>query len=188
MNGNYQISNLGRIKSLTCWAGNKYIKKYIKREKILKLSPKKNGYLIVALQNKKIIKYKTVHRLVAEAFIPNPENYPVVNHIDGNKINNNVDNLEWCTYKHNNQEAIRLGLSPDPNTILKRWTGKFGKNHNRSKHIYQIDKDSNKIIAEYYGVPKVVRKTGLCEGALYAVLNNRRKTTGGYIWKYADKY
>ena len=118
--GLYQVSNLGRIKSLVCWAGNKYSKKYIKKEKILKFKPKKNGYFVVTLRHKNIIKYKTIHRIVAETFLPNPNNYPVVNHIDGNKINNNVSNLEWCTYKHNNQEAIRLGLTPEPNTILKR--------------------------------------------------------------------
>jgi hypothetical protein len=186
--GLYQISNLGRVKSLICWCGNKNIKAYRQREKILKTKPKKNGYLVVTLRYQNVIKYKSIHRLVAKAFLPNPNNYPVVNHIDGNKTNNNINNLEWCSYSHNTKEAIRIGLMPKPNTVLKRWTGKFGKEHNRSRHIYQIHKKTNQIVAEYYGVPEIVRKTGFHARAVGAVLYHRRKTTGGYIWKFADEY
>lgn len=186
--GLYQISTFGRVKSLVGWVGNKNIKKYIHREKILKTKPKKNGYLVVTLRYQNVIKYKSIHRLVAKTFLPNPNNYPVVNHIDGNKTNNNINNLEWCTYSHNTREAIKIGLMPKPNTVLKRWTGKFGKEHNKSRHIYQIDKNTKKVVAEYYGVPEITRKTGFCESALYAVLHHRRKTTGGYIWEFADEY
>lgn len=66
-----------------------------------------NGYDFVYLTKKKM---EYVHRLVAQAFIPNPNNYPCVNHKDGNKLNNRVENLEWCTYSYNNKEAYRLGL------------------------------------------------------------------------------
>lgn len=62
-----------------------------------------------------------IHRLVATMFIPNPNNYPVVNHIDGNKRNNRVENLEWCTYKHNNQHAINTGLNNISETNHSRW-------------------------------------------------------------------
>lgn len=88
--GLYQISTFGRVKSLVGWVGNKNIKKYIHREKILKTKPKKNGYLVVTLRYQNVIKYKSIHRLVAKTFLPNLNNYPVVNHIDGNKTNNNI--------------------------------------------------------------------------------------------------
>ena len=102
----YQISNLGNVKSLETWTGDKYIK----REKILKNMVYGNGYYYVCLsKNGKVKKYK-VNRLVAQAFIPNPENKPFTNHIDGDKLNNNVDNLEWCTQSENMKHASKMGL------------------------------------------------------------------------------
>ena len=88
--GLYQVSNLGNIKS------------FIGKEKILKPSTTNNGYPGVNLTKDKKIKRYSVHRLVAEAFIPNPNNYPCVNHKDENRTNNRADNLEWCTYSYNN--------------------------------------------------------------------------------------
>lgn len=70
-----------------------------------------NRYKTVVMSNCGAISGSTVHRLVAEAFLPNPNNLPCVNHIDGNKLNNNVDNLEWCTYKENSEHAIDSGVS-----------------------------------------------------------------------------
>lgn len=95
--GLYQISNLGRIKSL------KRMMKNRKCEEIIK-SPSKSekGYLRIALCKNGKIKYVSVHRLVANAFIPNLQNKPCVNHKDCDTSNNNVNNLEWCTYKENN--------------------------------------------------------------------------------------
>lgn len=71
---------------------------------------KNSGYLYYSLKINNKVKNFTIHRLLAKYFIPNPNNYPCVNHIDGNKQNNSLDNLEWCTYKHNSQEAVKLGL------------------------------------------------------------------------------
>lgn len=96
----YFISNLGRLKGRS----GKIIKSYIN---------KRTGYKMIAIKpNGRNGKAKClkIHRLVAEAFIPNPNNLPVINHIDGNKINNNTSNLEWCTFSENNLHAIRLGL------------------------------------------------------------------------------
>ena len=100
--GLYQISNLGRVKSLErIIITNNGITKKIS-EKILKPYLKGNGYYNIVLRKDSKTKCYFVHRLVAKEFIPNPDNLPQVNHKDENKLNNNVDNLEWCTSKYNN--------------------------------------------------------------------------------------
>lgn len=91
--GLYQVSNLGRVKSLS------NIKS--KREKLLKLTLRTNGYYMVILYKNTKRAAKNVHRLVAETFIPNPDNLPQVNHKDEDKTNNCVGNLEWCDSKYN---------------------------------------------------------------------------------------
>ncbi len=97
--GLYEVSNTGKIKSF-----------YFGKTRIL--SPRKNplGYLHLVLYKDKVKKDLRVHRLVASAFIPNPNNKPEVNHIDGDKENNNVDNLEWATRKENINHSIKTGL------------------------------------------------------------------------------
>ena len=103
MNGLYQVSNLGNVRSLN----------YNKAKKIQHLKKvviNKRGYLAVGLSKNGIFKIKTVHRLVAETFISNPNNLPQVNHIDGNKMNNSITNLEWCTKNENQNHAVRTGL------------------------------------------------------------------------------
>lgn len=113
--GLYQVSNLGRIKSLsrTVHQYNYMAKKDIKitfKEKIRKPRMSKDGYYIINLnKDGKMTTYR-VHRLVGEQFIENKENKPYINHKDGNKLNNNVDNLEWCTAKENSIHGWKIGL------------------------------------------------------------------------------
>ena len=107
--GYYQVSNLGRIKSLDRMTNNQY-GEYFMKGRILKNSTiKDKGYCRVSLNNGNGKISKRVHRLVAEAFILNPKNKPEVNHKDGNKLNNCVSNLEWCTNKENIEHSIRTG-------------------------------------------------------------------------------
>lgn len=150
--GLYKISNYGRL--LTCGrkiiAKNKTKKVYDKR--MMKFSIK-NGYYyanITKLDGKQ--KYKYIHRLVAKAFIPNPNNLPQVNHIDGNKFNNRADNLEWCTVSHNNKEAYRIGL---------RETRKVMCVETKQK---------------YFSIKEAEEKTGFCH--IYDAINGKRKTAG----------
>ena len=103
--GLYQVSNFGNIKSLTF----KNKQGTYKRELILKKALGKNGYHKVILQKDRNRKTVSVHRLVAEAFIPNPENKKCVNHLDCNRTNNRIDNLEWCTHSENVRYGVKCG-------------------------------------------------------------------------------
>lgn len=100
--GLYQISNTGDVKSLARYK-NHYSKKVYVPECIRKPGKDKNGYLIIPLNLKGKKYMRKIHRLVAEAFIPNPDNKPVVDHIDCDVTNNNVSNLRWATIKENNK-------------------------------------------------------------------------------------
>lgn len=96
----YQISNFGRVKSFA---------KHFHKEKIL--TPiLANGYYQIGIRKNSIRKYLKIHRLIAEVFINNPYNKPCINHKDGNKLNNDIDNLEWVTHKENIRHAINIGL------------------------------------------------------------------------------
>ena len=112
--GLYQVSNFGRVRSLdryveyigTNQTHKKMNMKQFKKGKILVPMLHKNGYLFIALPKKQ----KSIHRLVAEAFIPNPNNLPQVNHKDCNKQNNNFKNLEWCNQSYNTKHAYDNNL------------------------------------------------------------------------------
>ena len=108
-----------------------------------------------------------LHRLVASSFILNPENKPVVNHIDGNKINNAVNNLEWCTVQENNQHNHTIGL-------IKQYKRKIGQ--------YTLD---GKLVKEFDSIIQAKKETGI--KTIKHVLYKKQKTAGGFIWKYLDE-
>lgn len=156
--------------------GDVYSKNYKQTGETKKLSPGKDGggYLFVIIQNK----HRKVHRLVAEAFITNPENKPQINHKNGIKTDNRVENLEFCTAKENIQHLYKkLGFKGSH-------FGLFGQEHNRSKKILQI-KDGV-VIAEFWGAREVQRKTGIKHQNISACCVGKAKSAGGYKWKYKE--
>lgn len=159
----YQISNLGNVKSLGNGGSN------ASKEKFLKLTKDTCGYLQVGLCKQGKRKMCRVHRLVAENFIDNPNNYPMINHKDENKTNNNVENLEFCDVAYNNNYGTRNIRAAES-----------CRNHpNRSKQVLCVD---TSII--YPSVNEVQRELGFKSGNISSACNGKRKTCGGYTWRY----
>lgn len=147
---NYEVSSLGRVKN-------------VKTGRILKPLKQRGGYLRVDLCRK----HKVIHRLVAEAFLPNPHNLPVINHKNEIKTDNRVNNLEFCTSKYNAYYS-------------KIWEN---ANKSTSKPVIQLTKDG-RFVAEYPSASEAARQTGIKH--IICCCNEKRKTAGGYIWKYKD--
>lgn len=161
----YEVSNLGRVRRIESVVTNT---NGIRRKfpgKILKPVANSSGYLFVKLSKNGISRVFLIHRLVASAFIPNPNNLPQVNHKDENKLNNTIFNLEWCSAKEN----INYG------TGIKRSSEK------RSKQVLCVE--LNQIFPSLTEAAKQLR---LSVGAISWVLTGRSKTAGGYHWEFAE--
>lgn len=171
--GLYQVSNLGNVKSLEkTRIGNGGSIVPVK-ERILKASKDSKGYLQVKLFKDEKPKTYKVHRLVASAFLPNPDNLPQVNHKDENPSNNRVDNLEWCSAKYNSNYGTRN------ERVAKSLT-----NHPmKSKKVAQIDKHTGQIIKIWESFNECNRK-GFFQNAVNECCRGKRKTYKGFIWKY----
>lgn len=182
--GLYEISNMGDVKSLDKeWKVLNYkSKKYVTvkmKSKILKCSISHCGYKQAQLSKNGKIVSKTIHRLVAEAFIPNPDNLPCVNHIDCNKMNNNVDNLEWCTYSYNEKHAFKNGL-------LKIHTkGKFSKDSYVAKAVNQYDLEGN-FIKQWDCISDATRELHIDGGRITKCCQHKKycHSAGGFKWEY----
>ena len=178
---NYQVSNMGRIKRLSTGY-------YRRTEKILKPQLQNNGYLHIKLSQKDKTKCILVHRLVAQVFIPNPNNLPQVNHINEDKTDNRVENLEWCDRKYN----INYGNGISKRVKTNKENGTYKKigeiNYkNFSKSILQFSKD-NSFIRRWDCIMDVQRELGYDNRQICSCLKNRQKTAKGFKWVYADDY
>lgn len=172
LEGKYQVSNEGRVRSLDriveyfSSKKNDIVYQHTKG-RILKTARGKDGYLQTSLG--KEIKNQKIHRLVAEAFIENPENKKEVGHYDCNTENNVVENLYWCTRAENMQNEItrdRIRVTKTP------------------KAIYQIDVDTGEIIAEFPSLHEMQRQLGYSRWAVLEVIRGNLKTYKGYKWKF----
>ena len=132
------------------------------------------GYLRTNIWVNGTHKFRSFHRMIAESLIPNPDNLPCINHIDGNKQNNNVTNLEWVTYSENTIHAMKIGLKTDPK----------GRNHyKRAVNQYTLD---GKFIRRWESIKAVQDKWNLKSIKISSCCRGRIKTSLGYKWEYAD--
>lgn len=185
----YQISNLGNVKSL---------KRNTTYERILKQRKNKDGYFYVKLCKEGNITTKKIHRLVAENFIPNPENKYSVNHINGIKNDNRLENLEWATASEQANHAVELGLwkwtteskNKLRNTLLERGLNQKNNNHSKGHKfgtVRVVQKDDNdNIIKVWDSMSDVSRELGIPVPHIVRVCKGVRKHTRNYRWSYYE--
>ena len=166
--GLYEVSNWGRVKSV-----DRYIRSRWNCERKINgqiIEPRKRGdYYAVTLWTKQTQKTFSVHRLVAEAFIPNPQNLPCVNHKSEGKTENQVWNLEWCTAKYNCNYGTKIERS------CKK----------KSKPVLQYTKNGQ-FIAKYLSIKDAAEKNDIHQSKISLAVNGKRKSAGGFIWKYPN--
>ena len=162
--GLYEVSNCGRVKSLA-----KKVGKGKREERILKSYSNKKGYLMIGLCKNSKERGYLVHRLVAEAFIPNPENKPQINHINGCKDCNIISNLEWVNNSENQLHAVKNGLKP-------------------TKRVKQYSLEG-KYIRTWDSIREIERELGLKHQNVSKCCKKQKwyKTAGGYIWKFEEE-
>lgn len=168
MNGLYEVSNLGRIKSV-----ERIVKRnnniYNWKEKILTPQIEKNGYIRFVLSKNGKMYRIFAHRAVAETFIENYSNKPQVNHKDGNKLNNRVENLEWVSAQENTLHSLKNNL----------------RKPQKVKKIAQFDKNMQ-FIKLWNSAKDIELKLKVRTSQIYSCCNNKLKQAKGYIWKYEN--
>ena len=164
--GHYQVSNLGRVRSLTRTIKGRW---GLQIEQGQIMSPvERNGYLRVCLKKDGKGRNFPIHRLVAIAFIQNPNNLPEVNHINENKKDNRLCNLEWCDRKHNCKYGTRT----------ERLSKKL------SKEVLQLTM-AGEVVAKFKSAKDVQRKLGYSSSYICECCNGKHKSLHGYKWRYA---
>lgn len=190
--GLYQVSNMGRVRSFLIGGRKKKnsieIDKISSTPKILRVNTKdRNKYPKVQLTRFGVHRYFKVHRLVAKTFIPNPNCYPEVNHIDGDKCNNKVENLEWCSSSYNVRHSIKMHPNQlDGMIMYNRYV--------KTEPILQISKNGE-VLRLFSSCAEAARETGVCSRNILQVANHTpfnakgqtRKTAGGYVWRYESE-
>ena len=166
----YQVSNLGRVKSMERKVKGKFGSIRTLKEKILKPRKNRYNYLQVFLCKEGNGKNMYIHRLVCDAFIPNPYNLPEINHKDENPLNNNVENLEYCDRLYNCNYGNRNNRISKSNT-----------NGKKSKAVICLETG---LI--YSSTREIQRQSGFKQSSISQCCNGKRKTCGGYHWKYVE--
>lgn len=184
--GLYQVSNLGRVLSLARTRKNRWGQDVPVLERILTPRINDKGYLRVALSKDDVSKDFFIHRLVAMAFIPNPNNYPIINHMNEVKTDNRVENLEWCTHKYN----VNYGSWAEKQSRAQR-----GKKRPPESVRRRAEKKKKPIIGTslltgetryFKSAVDAGRELGLWDASITAVIRGRLKTTGNWTFIYAN--
>ena len=171
--GRYQVSESGQVRSVDWVVINKRGIKQVFKGKMLKPTVNALGYYTVTLTKDGRGKPVLLHRIIAKAFIPNPLGYNEINHIDENKLNNSIGNLEWCTHLHN----VRHG------TAIERASLRKINNPATSNIVAQIS-NNGAIVAYYPSVREASRVVGIHPNSIIRCCRGERKTTGGFHWRY----
>jgi hypothetical protein len=190
-NGFYSVSEDGLVKSNDRVIFNKGSNAYNKISgKILNQYKNNKGYLYVDLCIDGKSKHFLVHRLIAEAFIDNPEKYPIINHKDNNPLNNRVENLEWCTYAYNNQYRAKQNrnnysekckkVREQPSVWLYRSVKQYDLNSNIIQTFNSLTQATNWLIENNYTSNKNAKSN------IIACCTNKAKTAYGFIWRYVE--
>lgn len=181
--GYYQVSNIGRIKSLDRWIKRSDGKMHFERSRIMALSKSSNGYLQVNLRKNGTFKRFNVHRLVALAFIPNPYNLPQVNHKDENKQNNCVENLEWCTVKYNMEYSDVIKKGVEAAKIKQTWKKAQRLGAEITRKPVEVYKDGE-LIGIFESQSEAARQLNLTLQGISQVLRGVYNKHKGYTFKY----
>ena len=180
--GYYQISNQGNVRSVDRFDGV-----HDRQGTIIKPILKQNGYLQVGLRKHGTRKWIGVHRLVAIHFIENPNNKPQVNHIDGNKQNNIVENLEWVTVKENQDHAVRMGYRSNMPKGEKHCNyGKYGENSRSAKPVIRRDPETGET--KLYKAKILAKDEGFDVTSISKCCHGKLKTHKGYEWYFVKDF
>ncbi len=169
----YQVSNLGRIRSM-CRSTNDNGGLFHRKERLLKYGKTKNGYLLVYLYSEDGKKNTIpVHQVVARAFVPNPENKPEIDHIDGDKTNNVPENLRWVTHKENCANPITA--------IKQKYFIKEKAKYKKSICAYSL---SGELVGTWPTITMAAEATKTCRHSISTAAKGKYKTANNLIWKY----
>lgn len=162
--GLYEVSNIGHVRNM-------------KTGHILKPINNGNGYLTVSLCKEGKPQKLFIHRLVATAFVENPNNYNIVNHLDESRNNNSAENLEWTT----NERNLRYGTATK--RMAEKLRGRIGKNSSHHRDIVCVD--TGEI---FHGSGEINRKYGISTKNISSCCKHKRKVAGGMRWMYREEY